>query len=100
MPRWAVVFTDRSQAEAGHVRAAHSQDHFDYLARNPEIQIAGGLRPAPDAWYCGGLWVVDAETRAEVVRLVEADPYHRLGLRSGYQIYVWGKAPCYGKVEL
>jgi hypothetical protein len=75
MARWAVVFTGRGKAEPGHVRKAHGQDHFDYLARNPKIVIAGGLRPAPEAWYCGGLWIVEAATREDVDSLVETDPY-------------------------
>jgi len=34
------------------------------------------------------------------VRLVEADPYFKLGLRKRYRLLVWGKAPCYEAVTL
>lgn len=48
----------------------------------------------------GGLWVMDVETREEAVRLIEGDPCFTLGLRKGYRLAVWGKAPCYGEVRL
>ena len=31
---------------------------------------------------------------------VENDPFFRFGLRKGYRLFVWGKAPCYQTVEL
>lgn len=62
--------------------------------------IAGGLRASPGDWYCGGLWVMEVESREEAVKLVEADPYFRMGLRKSYPPLVWGKAPCYGAVSL
>jgi len=62
--------------------------------------IAGGLRPAPGEAYCGGLWVMEVESRDDAVRLVEGDPYFQRGLRRGYRLLVWGKAPCYETVSL
>jgi len=99
MARWIVLFEDN--ADAGWVRKNHAQAHFDYLAAHADsIVIGGGLRPAPDAWWEGGLWVMEVESRDEAVRLVEADPYFTLGLRKGYRLALWGKAPCYGEVKL
>ena len=69
-------------------------------ANRDKIVIAGGLRPVPDEWYCGGLWVLEVASRDEAVTLIEHDPYFRLGLRKGYRLLVWGKAPCYGAVSL
>jgi uncharacterized protein YciI len=97
--RWVAIFDDNEGLES--IRKEHSASHFDYLAANREkIVIAGGLRPAPGEWYCGGLWVMDVEGRSEAVRLVEGDPYYRLGLRRSYRLLVWGKAPCYDAVTL
>jgi len=99
MARWIALFEDNP--EAAWVRQNHAQAHFDYLAAHAErIVIGGGLRPEPGAWWEGGLWVLEVETREEAVRLVEADPYFKLGLRRGYRLAIWGKAPCYGEVRL
>jgi hypothetical protein len=49
---------------------------------------------------CGGLWVLEVESRDEAVALCEQDPYFRLGLRRGYRLYTWGTAPVYGAVTL
>jgi len=83
------------------VRRQHAEDHFAYLAANrAKILLGGGLRPAPEEWYCGGLWVMEVTSRNEAVALCEDDPYFRLGLRKGYRLLTWGKAPCYDQVVL
>lgn len=64
------------------------------------IRLAGGLREAADVWYCGGLWIMEVESRDEAGRLVEGDPYFKLGLRKGYRLLVRGKAACYEAVTL
>jgi len=97
--RWVAIFDDNEELEA--IRKEHSAAHFAYLAANGDkIAIAGGLRAGPGEWYCGGLWVLEIDSKDEGVRLVENDPYFRLGLRRGYRLLVWGKAPCYGAVTL
>ena len=64
--------------------------HVAYARGHPELLIGGGLRPAPGADFCGALWIVEAESRAEVVTLIEADPFYRPEHRR-YEIFVWGK---------
>lgn len=99
MARWVALFRDDPSADW--VRKKHSQEHFDYLAAHSDkIKIGGGLRPSPDEWFCGGLRVLEVSDQAEAVRLVEEDPYFKLGLRTGYELFVWGKAPFYGAVTL
>jgi hypothetical protein len=79
----------------------HHEAHFQYLALHADkIRIAGGLRSEPGGTFCGGLWVLEIETRGEAVRLCEDDPCFKLGLRTGYRLYAWGKAPVYGDVIL
>jgi len=91
MPRWVAIFEDNP--DAGWVRKQHSEEHFAYLDRHKDkICEAGGLRPGPEEWFTGGLWVMDVETREEAARLCEEDPYFTLGLRRGYRLAVWGKA--------
>jgi uncharacterized protein len=97
--RWVAIFDDSEEGES--IRKEHAGAHLDYLAANRgKIVIAGGLRPAPGEWYCGGLWVMEVDSRDEAVRLIEGDPYSKLGLRKGYRLLVWGKAPCYEAVAL
>jgi uncharacterized protein len=72
-----------------------------YLKMNTDtIRLAGGLRSSPDDWWNGGLWVIEVDTRQEAQRLCESDPYFKLGLRTGYRLHVWGKAPFYEDVTL
>jgi hypothetical protein len=97
--RWVAIFNDDPGALK--VRVDHHEAHFQYLTLHTDkIRIAGGLRPEPGGTFCGGLWVLEIESRAEAVLLCEDDPYFRLGLRSGYQLYAWGKAPVFGDVIL
>lgn len=102
MTRWIAIFEDHPEATSGWVRRQHAHEYyFDYLARHTsKIRVGGGLRSGPGEWYCGGLWVLEVESRAEAERLCEGDPYFKLGLRKGYRLAVWGKAPCYSDVVL
>lgn len=97
--RWVAIFNDNEGLDS--IRKEHSVAHFDYLAANRDkILIAGGLRPAPGEGYCGGLWVMEVDSKDEAVKLIEDDPYFRLGFRRSYRLLVWGKAPCYDTVIL
>lgn len=99
MARWVAIFQDDSKALK--VREEHHEMHFTYLKQHSaKIRLAGGLRNEPGGTFCGGLWIVEAESRDEVKSLCENDPYFRYGLRRGYEIYAWGKAPIYGDVVL
>lgn len=90
MARWIVFYEDSDEMSA--VRAANVDAHLAYLEANRErILIAGGLRPQPNGTYVGALWVIEAESRDEVVALIEDDPYYRYQYRR-YRIFAWGKA--------
>lgn len=101
MTRWVAIFEDNAEDQAGWVRREHAADHFTYLEHHRDkILIGGGLRPGPDEWYCGGMWVMEVASREEAALLCEEDPYFKLGLRKSYRLFVWGKAPTYATVEL
>ena len=101
MARWVAIFEDQPREIGEPVRKQFAQAHFDYLEKHGDrILIGGGLRPDPNEWYCGGLWVLDVATREEAAALVEADPFFAEGLRKSYELFVWGKAPFYGPVTL
>jgi uncharacterized protein YciI len=97
--RWVAIFEDHP--EARQVREQHREEHFAYLeAHKDKILLGGGLKPAPDEWWEGGLWILEVESRAEAARLCEDDPFFTMGLRKRYRLHIWGRAPCYGRVEL
>ena len=88
--RWVAIFDDT--VEMNEVRVIHEPAHLDYLRKHEgEIVIAGGLRDEPGGLFCGGLWVMEVQSRMRAVELVEADPYFLHGLRR-YKLHVWGKA--------
>lgn len=90
MTRWVVIFDDNP--EMLDVRRKFGAQHLDYLrANSARILIGGGLRNAPGEPFVGGLWVVEADGRDEVVKLVENDPYYHPEFRS-FKILTWGKA--------
>lgn len=89
--RWVAVFEDDPTKLA--VREAFTAAHMAYLHEcHGAIVDAGGLRAAPGEAPCGGLWVVNAETPDEVMRLCEQDPFFRHGLRKSVRIFAWSEA--------
>ncbi len=97
--RWAAIFTDRP--DSGAIRAAHVADHQAYLRRyKGKITLAGAMRPEPDGTPKGGLWLFEAETRAEVEAIIAEDPFQIHGLRATTDIYAWAPAPGFEDVEI
>lgn len=88
---YAVRLFDRPDRIA--VRREFSKAHVAWLDSNSErILIGGSLREAPGATPIGGLWLVEANSKAEVEAIVFTDPFWTNGLRERYEIYFWSKA--------
>lgn len=88
--RLVAIFDDTPPMAA--IRARLEPVHIEYLrAHSSEILIGGGLRDVPGGAYVGGLWVLEVESKARAVRLVEDDPYFQAERRP-YRLLVWGKA--------
>jgi hypothetical protein len=88
---FAVIFEDRPD----HIetRNAWLPAHLEWLAQHREqILVAGSLREDPQCSPAGGLWIVEMASRAEIVKLIESDPFWLHGLRSGYRVAHWSKA--------
>jgi uncharacterized protein len=67
--------------------------HVEWLKeRESAILVPGAIRVEPDAPPVGGLWIVRAESKAEVEELFRTDPFWVNGLRQGYEILYWSKA--------
>ncbi|WP_293574259.1 YciI family protein [Phaeobacter sp.] len=88
--RWAVVFQDDVEMLAVRADQQLRDAHVAFARAHPELLIGGGLAPDVEADFCGALWVVEAATRAEVVALIEADPFYVPAHRR-YDVFTWGK---------
>ena len=65
------------------------QEHLTHLG-NAGIKAAGPLRVTTDGPIVGGLWIIEANTRADAAALVEGDVYFQAGLRR-YELFNWSK---------
>ena len=88
---FAVIFTDKPGH--GEVRAANLQAHVEWLEQNKDIvPIGGSLRHEPSEVPKGGLWVAEADSKAQIEALLKSDPFFIAGLRQSYEILHWSKA--------
>jgi uncharacterized protein len=86
-----VRFTDKKDSYA--VRSAQLQAHINWLAANRDVVLVGGsLRFEPEDSPVGGLWIVEAASKAEIEALLKTDPFWLHGLRESYEILLWSKA--------
>jgi len=94
---FAIIFTDKP--DHAELRAAHLQAHIDWLEQNKDVvPIAGSLRHAPGEAAKGGLWIAEADSRAQIEALIQTDPFFAAGLRKSYEILHWSKANSARKV--
>lgn len=97
--RWAAIFTDRP--DSGDIRAAHIEAHQAYLRKyKGRITLCGALRPEPGGAPAGGLWLFEADTKAEVEAIIAEDPFQVHGLRATTDIYAWAPAPGFEDVGI
>jgi uncharacterized protein YciI len=67
--------------------------HLQWLKEHSSaVLVPGALRSEPDAPPVGGLWIVQADSKAEVEALFQTDPFWAQGLRQGFEIFYWHKA--------
>src|SRR5437667_3976485 len=67
--------------------------HVQWLKENESvILVPGALRSEPDSPPVGGLWIVRADSKAEVEALFRTDPFWVQGLRQSYEILHWSNA--------
>ena len=84
---YVVLFTD-NPAQAGQ-RQRFMADHLAFLEKNAaRIRAAGPMTDEKGA-PAGGLWLVAADSAAEVQTLVESDPFWPTGLRQSVRVLQW-----------
>jgi uncharacterized protein YciI len=90
MTRWVVVFKDTPEMLDIRARKELRDAHVAYAKAHPELLIGGGLKPATDEPFCGALWIVEVNSKADVEKLVADDPFYFPEYRS-YEVFTWGK---------
>ena len=94
---FAVIFNDKSNC--GDIRSQNLQAHIEWLEKNKAvIPIGGSLRRELGETPKGGLWIAEAESKAELDALLKTDPFFTAGLRDSYEILHWSKANAERKV--
>ena len=82
-----ILFTDNEE-HAGQ-RQQLMEQHLAFLERNATtVRAAGPLRDEAGG-AAGGLWIVEAESRAEIEQLIREDPFWPSGLRRGVAVLEW-----------
>ena len=88
---FAVIFTDRP--DHGALRAKHLDAHIRWVDQHKDVVlVAGSLREKPHDVPKGGLWVVEAESKAAILELMKTDPFYTCGLRQSIEVLHWSKA--------
>lgn len=74
-------------------RALHMPGHLAFIAaRGDRVVAAGALRPSEGGAPTGGIWIVNAESKAAAEALYEDDPFWKAGLRKSVRVSHWAKA--------
>jgi uncharacterized protein YciI len=71
------------------IRQSHMPAHLAFLEANATKVSAAGPLATPSGANAGGLWMVEADSAAEVERLVHADPFWPTGLRRSFSVLKW-----------
>ncbi len=94
-----VRLTDRADRLA--LRQQYVADHRKWLAANAaHIRVTGALRHDADGQPFGGLWIVEAESKAFVEDLITGDPFWIQGLRESREVWHWSRGFPENKIAL
>ena len=74
-------------------RAELLDAHFAWLDANKDrVLLAGSVRTDVGGDSLGGLWIIEAESKADVESVYQGDPFFANGLRSKVEIFHYVKA--------
>jgi uncharacterized protein YciI len=74
-------------------RAKLLDAHFAWLNDNRDkVLIAGALKESLEEPGQGSVWIIEADNKAEVERVYQAEPFFANGLREKVEIYHYIKA--------
>ena len=79
--------------DVGELRQKLLAEHFAFLDnKKDQVLVAGSMREIPSDRPLGGLWIIEAESEAEVREIFKDDPFWVNGLRASVRINRWVKA--------
>jgi hypothetical protein len=82
-------------------RAELLDAHFAWLAANKDrVLIAGSLRSDVGGDSLGGLWIIEADSKAGAEQVYQGDPFFANGLRAKVEVFHYVKANPENKVTL
>jgi len=88
MTHWTVTFQDAPEMTRLRADKLRREAHIAFVRAHPELQIGGALAMRPMQDFPGAIWNVEAESRADVERLILRDPFYVAALRR-YTITAW-----------
>lgn len=88
MTHWTVTFQDDSEMTRVRADKNRRNAHIAFVRAHPELQIGGALAMRPMQDFPGAIWNVEADSRADVERLIISDPFYVALLRR-YKITAW-----------
>ena len=69
------------------------QDHFDWLDANKDrVLLAGSVRHEEGGESLGGLWIIEAESKADAEKVYQEDPFYANDLRAKVEVFHFVKA--------
>ncbi|WP_299391175.1 YciI family protein [Pelagibius sp.] len=96
---FAVLFED-NPTQAAELRRKHLPDHLRFLEKHKEWVVAAGPLVSAAGEAQGGLWLVEAEDRETVDRMVREDPFWPTGLRKSVRISAWKQVFAEGRRQI
>lgn len=82
-------------------RAELLQEHFAWLDANRDrVLLAGAVRSDVGGESLGGLWIIEADSKADVETVYQSDPFFANGLRSKVEIFHYAKANPHRRVTI
>lgn len=74
-------------------RAELLDAHFAWLdANRHRVKLAGSLREDVGGNSLGGLWIIEADSKADAEQVYQTDPFFANGLRANVEVFHYVKA--------
>ena len=86
--KFVILYEDAPDADPD-IRKTHMSRHLTFLERHSDVIEAAGPLTDSDQKGRDGLWIVEADTEADVELLIHKDPFWPTGLRKSYTILRW-----------
>lgn len=82
---FAVLFNDKPGC--GDISAVQLQAHIAWREDHKDIiPVGGSLDTDPGEAPKAGLWLAEADSKAQIEALLQSDPFFAAGLRQSYEI--------------